>query len=231
MSRMRTVLLVGLVVVTGQFGCEDDLCGNGVVDPGERCDDGNTTWGDGCSTACVIEEGWNCIDTLCAPACGDGLVVESIEPCDPSVGEWTGYCADDCSAVTGRCGDLLVQPEQEVCDGHRGCDDDCTPGFGFVCGGEPLACTATGLPPDRPMRELTQDEVAVICSWLNALLGGPGATFTCGDWVYEVLTVESCVRQTDLAAFGNCTVGEIEEFVLWADGNRCYLARINPDCV
>ena len=30
-------------------------CGDGVVDPGEQCDDGNTTSGDGCSKTCIDE--------------------------------------------------------------------------------------------------------------------------------------------------------------------------------
>ena len=33
------------------------VCGNGVVDPGEQCDDGNTTSGDGCSSTCQFENG------------------------------------------------------------------------------------------------------------------------------------------------------------------------------
>jgi MYXO-CTERM domain-containing protein len=32
-------------------------CGNGTVDPGEQCDDGNTTDGDGCSSTCQDETG------------------------------------------------------------------------------------------------------------------------------------------------------------------------------
>ncbi|MBV8756157.1 MAG: DUF4215 domain-containing protein [Deltaproteobacteria bacterium] len=31
------------------------LCGDGIVDPGEQCDDGNTTSGDGCSKSCIDE--------------------------------------------------------------------------------------------------------------------------------------------------------------------------------
>jgi cysteine-rich repeat protein len=31
------------------------ICGNGVLDPGEACDDGNVAGGDGCSTACRRE--------------------------------------------------------------------------------------------------------------------------------------------------------------------------------
>ncbi|MFP2909347.1 DUF4215 domain-containing protein, partial [Pyxidicoccus sp. 3LFB2] len=35
-------------------------CGNGALNPGEACDDGDTTSGDGCSGACVIEAGYSC---------------------------------------------------------------------------------------------------------------------------------------------------------------------------
>jgi len=37
-------------------------CGNGVLDTGEQCDDGNTFIGDGCSNYCQIEDGWQCTD-------------------------------------------------------------------------------------------------------------------------------------------------------------------------
>src|SRR3712207_7838505 len=30
-------------------------CGDAIVDPGEACDDGNTSNGDGCSEACAVE--------------------------------------------------------------------------------------------------------------------------------------------------------------------------------
>ncbi len=36
-------------------------CGNGVIESGEQCDDGNTRNGDGCSSTCQIEQGcWDC---------------------------------------------------------------------------------------------------------------------------------------------------------------------------
>ncbi len=35
-------------------------CGNGTIGAGEACDDGNTANGDGCSSACAIEPGWQC---------------------------------------------------------------------------------------------------------------------------------------------------------------------------
>ncbi|NMC71903.1 MAG: hypothetical protein GYA57_17850 [Myxococcales bacterium] len=48
---------------TGACLCSDEVpCGNGVVDEGEECDDGNRDTGDGCSPACRRE------------FCGDGVV-------------------------------------------------------------------------------------------------------------------------------------------------------------
>src|SRR5262245_40281297 len=44
-------------------------CGDGTVDAGEACDDGNFANGDACSAACTL------------PACGNG-VVEGTEECD-----------------------------------------------------------------------------------------------------------------------------------------------------
>ncbi len=44
-------------------------CGDGRVDPGERCDDGNLVGGDGCRSDCTVE------------ACGDGLL-DAGEVCD-----------------------------------------------------------------------------------------------------------------------------------------------------
>jgi len=38
------------------------LCGNGLIDGGEECDDGNDNSGDGCSLSCEIESGWSCSD-------------------------------------------------------------------------------------------------------------------------------------------------------------------------
>ena len=46
------------------YSCEAELptsdCGNGVIDSGEQCDDGNDFIDDGCSNVCQIEDGWLC---------------------------------------------------------------------------------------------------------------------------------------------------------------------------
>ena len=40
------------------------VCGNGVLDSGEACEDGNTTNGDGCDNTCTIESGWDCTEAV-----------------------------------------------------------------------------------------------------------------------------------------------------------------------
>ena len=85
--------------------CLSNNCGNGNPDPGEVCDDGNTTRGDGCSPQCTSE------------TCGDGIVNNG-EECDPVHEPAT--CDLDC--MRSRCGDGKVNPNAgEECDfgGHN----------------------------------------------------------------------------------------------------------------
>ncbi len=42
------------------------VCGDGIVDPNEACDDGNVAPGDGCSANCAVEHGFVCSSAKCA---------------------------------------------------------------------------------------------------------------------------------------------------------------------
>lgn len=57
-------------------GTRRSVCGNGVLEVGEDCDDGNLENGDGCSDACKIEEPLGG-----GPLCGDGNI-DPDEECD-----------------------------------------------------------------------------------------------------------------------------------------------------
>jgi len=59
-------------------------CGDGSLQPGEACDDGNQTDGDGCSASCEIE-----------PGCGDG-VLGADEACDDGNTASGDGCSADC---------------------------------------------------------------------------------------------------------------------------------------
>eukprot|EP01116_Phalansterium_solitarium_P007171 TRINITY_DN196_c0_g1_i1.p1 TRINITY_DN196_c0_g1~~TRINITY_DN196_c0_g1_i1.p1 ORF type:complete len:165 (+),score=11.01 TRINITY_DN196_c0_g1_i1:192-686(+) len=54
-------LLIGLICLVAVLATvHAGTCGNWKIESGETCDDGNTVNGDGCSSACLIEAGWNC---------------------------------------------------------------------------------------------------------------------------------------------------------------------------
>ncbi len=99
----------------------DELCGDGVVDPGEGCDDGDNN---GSNAACT---------SACQPnICGDGDVHAGVEACDEGAENVdSGYCRSDCQL--GVCGDGLVFTELEACDAGQAngsvygeCDANCT---------------------------------------------------------------------------------------------------------
>jgi fibro-slime domain-containing protein len=63
-----------------QSVCHKTVCGDGIVDGTEQCDDGNLIAYDGCSPTCTIEPKCNG-QGQCTAICGDGLV-EPPEQCD-----------------------------------------------------------------------------------------------------------------------------------------------------
>lgn len=73
--------------------CGPAYCGNGIVDPGEVCDDGNILDGDGCSGSCRSDE-----------SCGNGIVDVSVgEACDD--GNTTSGDGCRASCTLPGCGD------------------------------------------------------------------------------------------------------------------------------
>ena len=93
-------------------------CGNGVVEAGEQCDDGNTSNTDACLTTCV------------AAQCGDGFVETGVEDCDLGAQNSNApdaACRTDCHPQ--RCGDGIVDVQHgEQCDdGNTIAGDGCSP--------------------------------------------------------------------------------------------------------
>ncbi|MCP3684837.1 MAG: DUF4215 domain-containing protein [bacterium] len=100
-------------------------CGNGIVDAGEDCDDGNSVDDDSCTNDCTFY-----IPPL--PYCGNGIV-EAGEDCDDGNSVDDDSCTNDCTFYIPPlpyCGDGNVDPGEECDDGNSvnydSCTNDCT---------------------------------------------------------------------------------------------------------
>ena len=109
---------------SGSNGSDSATCGNGVVDPGEQCDDGNTVSGDGCSSTCQLE---GSAGQVCSPhsfRCGSN---DDVEVCNNAGTAWLF----DQSCTSGCAGGVCTDPT-------------CTPGATRCQGTEVQTCASDG---------------------------------------------------------------------------------------
>jgi len=75
------------------------ICGDGIILSPESCDDNDVDNGDGCSSACAIESGFQCLNnappSVCSPICGDGKVMVG-EVCDDGDVSDSSGCLGTC---------------------------------------------------------------------------------------------------------------------------------------
>ncbi len=148
---------------SGSFGRSDQwvwadpntVCGNGVLNAGEECDDANTDFTDSCTIGCHSArcgDGFeragvedcddanavnvdDCLNTCVDPSCGDGFVWWiGGERCDDANTDNTDACSNTCASAF--CGDGHVWAGMEDCDDGNtddqdGCSNTCKlPGCG-----------------------------------------------------------------------------------------------------
>lgn len=160
-------------------------CGDGYIDDGEECDDGQpAASGDGCSAQCGQEPDFVCEQegVPCrAIVCGDGIIDGSS---DPSIGE---------------CG---PSAQGEQCDdgnggGDDGCSGSCAIEPGYVCSGTPSTCT------ERPAGDLCSNAFALGAGTYD--LSGLASDFSFAggpDMVLEAAVAEGQIlRVTGTASF------------------------------
>jgi ELWxxDGT repeat protein/cysteine-rich repeat protein len=98
-------------------------CGNGVVDPGEECDDGNGDNTDDCTTTCHFN------------VCGDGFVHAGVEDCDDGNTADGDCCSSTCTfeANGASCPDDGDPCSADTCDGAGTCTHTTPINAGTVC--------------------------------------------------------------------------------------------------
>ena len=96
---------------TGSTGA-GPVCGDGVVDASEECDDGPNNADDAACTA-------GCKSAIC----GDSLIQNGVEGCDDGNAVDGDGCGADCQIES--CGDGKVQGMEECDDGNAADDDAC----------------------------------------------------------------------------------------------------------
>jgi cysteine-rich repeat protein len=106
-------LTMGLA--TASLAGPPTICGDGLMEGAELCDDGNTVDGDGCSS--------NCIPEICGDAILENNGIDPDEECDDGNTDDGDGCEGDCTC--GPCGDGFVCGDETCDDGNAIDDDEC----------------------------------------------------------------------------------------------------------
>jgi len=138
------------------------ICGNGQLDTGEFCDDGNTKPGDGCSGLCRLEPNYDCSTPgqpcVSTVVCGDGKITGG-EGCDDGNQKSNDGCSSNCNVEPGygcmkagqpcvpvddpKCGDSIVNSGEECDDGGKFSNDGCSATCQLETG---YSCPVPGMP-------------------------------------------------------------------------------------
>jgi cysteine-rich repeat protein len=171
-------------------------CGDGIVDQGEDCDDGNSVNDDTCSNECITatcsdgapnqgETGIDCGGPCAACVeCGDG-VVEGTEQCDDGNPVNNDTCSNACVAAT--CSDGVQN------QGETGTD----------CGGPCVACSATCMVNWLTTIEATASSIETATTPASAAIDGSMATrwssgFSDPQWLYVDLGTQRRIKRVQL---------------------------------
>jgi cysteine-rich repeat protein len=196
------------------------LCGNGALEEGEPCDDGNTANGDCCSSTCQFE--------AAASTCNDGSVCTSNDACDGAgvcVGGSSLDCDDGNICTTDTCDSSAGcghTDNTDVCDDGNACtfSDSCS---GGTCGGLTVTCddgNACTTDSCDPASGCVHTNNTAACDDGNACTSGDtcgggtcqgGAAVTCDDG--NVCTTDSCDSATGCVYTNNTAACD--------DGNAC----------
>ena len=129
--------------LTNEDGCRDDctseICGDGIVDPGEECDDGNTDDLDGCNASCADEGTCETSGEYCNSN-GDCPAVPGICPAVYYGGAWHHGtpCSQGSECHFGYCNGPGYQG---ICTNDSNCSSGAFCDWTNACSPNPNDCT------------------------------------------------------------------------------------------
>jgi len=162
--------------------CQKPVCGDGIVQVGEQCDDKNGAF-PGCSATCQLESGYGCpfAGAPCVPVCGDGILVSPAEQCDPGA-KIANVAAACYSAAT-------ADAAHPACSVKPGWVCDATTCRNTVCGDGKIE-GAEGCESDTKNNDLGDGCTGTCTAEPTCPAGGGGCTTKCGDGL--LLGTEQC---------------------------------------
>ncbi len=168
----------------------DLRCGDGVVDAGEQCDDGNNLSSDGCFASCFVEQCYACAGSpsVCLP--DDGT---------PCTDDNTCTTADTCAggACIGTPDDGIACNDRNVCT----IDDTCLGGTCFGSAEPEVGCRQSTVPGGAKMKG-TQSSAYPAKNALEWKWGRGQETLLAdfGDPVGGMTTYTACVFEPSVNA-------------------------------
>ncbi len=202
------------------------VCGNGLVESGEDCDDGNAEDCDGCNEECKFEM---------PSVCGNG-VLEPCEECDDGNLIPGDGCTDECLIfVPSICGNGDLEPGEECDDGNNesldGCSEDCI--LEGICGNgiiEPGEGCDDGNNEDGDGCGAMCDVEFIDALCGNGVVEGPGATWPEGDPPPPEQGTEWCDDGNQENGDGCSSDCLLEDIVTWVCGNGVIEPYVDENC-
>jgi hypothetical protein len=141
--------------------CNGACCGDGIIQAGEQCDDGNGVGGDCCSSTCQTEPNGS--------PCNDGIFCNGSDTCSagscsvhPGIGcpvaDGDADCSESCNESANNC--TAPDPNGSACNDGQFCNgaDTCSAGACSIHVGDPC----TGPDGDADCKE-SCDEIVDVC--------------------------------------------------------------------